>query len=111
MIVISLRYSYAVGVMKTTIEFRDFANCLSSTFDGEKIQHRRGHKNRPRIHHEKQSRVVNVIRNHAVQILLRITVGVLENAVGNSHWKRGDITGNRGHLNPGVQSSNVRGLK
>src|SRR5678815_3883950 len=55
--------------------------------------------------------MIDVIGHHAVKVLLRITVGIFENAVVHTHWKRGDIAGGYGYLDATIEGSNVCSLK
>src|SRR6266404_732839 len=55
--------------------------------------------------------MIYAIRNHAEKILLRIAVRISEDAIENTHWQCGDITGRHNHLYAFVEGRNMCGLK
>src|SRR5947208_11744007 len=70
-----------------------------------------GDEYRPWIHEREQSGIINAFRDHAVKILLRITVGILENAVVNAHRQGSDVAGDRRDFDARFESSDVYRLK
>src|SRR5689334_23850749 len=109
--VIALGHSDAVTMPKAGVKLVYFAECFLRSFDGEKIEHGGGDEYRSRIHEREQSRIIHAIRNHSVKILLRVTVGILKNAVVNAHGQGSDVAGDRSDLDARFESSDVYRLK
>ena len=100
-----------LSAVETLVQAAHFADSLARAFNGEEIEHRRGHHYRPRIHHQQQPRMVHTVCNHSVKVLLGIAVRILEDAVIDPHGKRSNVTGRCGNFNSRIKRGNVRGLK
>src|SRR6185369_16357376 len=111
MVVVTLAHRDSIGVTELRIDFGDFANTLVCALDREEIEHRGRDENRSGIHHEQQPWVINSVRNHPIQILLRVTVRIFEDAVINAHRERGDVARRRSNLNSRIQCSDIGRLR
>src|SRR5437879_5120568 len=100
MLVIALGHGNTISVIKPAVNVRDFAKSLMRAFDGKEIKYGCGYEDRARVHQQEQSWMVNSIRDHAIEVLLRIAIGILEDAIVDAHRQCRYITGRRCYLDP-----------
>ena len=82
-----------------------------SAFDRKEIKYSGGDEHWTRIHHQEQSRMIHTVRNHAVEILFGIAVGIGEDPVIDSHGQCRDVARWRGNFNPFIQGCDMCSLK
>ena len=109
--VIALGHGDAITMSEAGIKLVHFAECFLRSLDGEKIEHGGGDEYRPWIHEREQSGIINAFRDHAVKILLGVTVRILENAIVNAHGQGSNVAGDRGDFDARFESSDVYRLK
>ena len=111
MAMVPLMHGDSVGMAEAIVDVGNFANRLVRPFNGEKIQHGGCNKYRTRIHHQEKTRMVDTLRDHAVQVLLRIAVRILKNPVEHAHGQSGDVTRDGRDFDSGVECGNVGSLE
>src|SRR5579862_896042 len=84
---------------------------LVRAFNRKEVECRRSNEDRARVHQQQEPGIVDAVRYHAVQVLLRIAVRILEYPIVNSHGQRGDVAGNGGYLDAGFERCDVHRLK
>src|SRR6476659_5754644 len=88
-----------------------FTKCLVGAFDWEEILYSSRNKYGTWIHHQQQSRMIYTVRDHAVEILFGIAIGIGKDPVIDSHGQRGDVTRGRRDFNSIIQGCNMCDLK
>ena len=96
---------------ETPVDGGDLAERPARALDREEVEHRRRHEDGPGIHQQQEARVIDAVGDHAVGILLRVAVGILEDAIGHPHRLRTDVAGRRGDADPGIERGDDCGLE
>jgi len=85
MLVISLSQRNTIRMTEAAVDVGDFTKRFVGALDGKKIQDSSCYQNWAGIHQQEQSRMIEALRNHAVEVLLGIAVGIFEDAVEHPH--------------------------
>src|SRR3954447_9816957 len=109
--VISPMHSNSVSMTKLFVNAFDFVHGLLRALNRKEIEHGSRDPYRPRIHQQKQAGMVQSVRDHSLQVLLRVAVGIFEDAVVNAHWQSSDVARRRDNFDTRIKRGNQRGLK
>src|SRR5215831_13004949 len=109
--VIPLVHRDSICMPKPVVQITNFVHGSMRALDGKKIKYCGGNKDRPRIHQQQKSGMVKSVWDGAVQVLLRVTIRILEDAVVDAHRKGGNEARRRRNFDALVKGSNVGRLK
>src|SRR6476659_783008 len=88
-----------------------FTKCLVGAFDWEEILYSSRNKYGTWIHHQQQSRMIYTVRDHAVEILFGIAIGIGKDPVIDSHGQCRDVARRGGDFYPFIQRCYMCDLK